>query len=303
MRQVLYYLLIKPISLLPHFILYRISDLLYLVIYYLLGYRKEVVFQNLKNSFPEKTEKEILQIAKKFYKHLCDLVLESIKTFGISEKELIKRCKVRNPELLKHYFDQGKSIIVPAGHYNNWELAATASHIQIAHQSVGAFQPMKSDFFNKIIYKSRGKFGLKLVPLKKLKSFFESYDHEPMAMLFGADQCPRNVNRAYWTTFLNQDTGVMFGSEKYAKQYDMPVIFGRIFKMKRGYYEFEFSVITDEPRSTAVGEISEAHTRILEQIIIEKPEYWLWSHKRWKRKRPASTTHKQDDSEKGKDQH
>lgn len=290
MNKFLFYIFIKPLSLLPHWVLYKISDVLFLMIYYLFGYRKEVIFTNLQNSFPEKTPAELKTIAKKFYQHFCDLVVESIKTFSISEKELLRRCKIRNPQTLQKYFDQGKSVIIPAGHYNNWELAATASHLQIPHQSVGAYQPMKSDFFNQVIEKSRRKFGLELIPIKQLSKYFKEYSGVPMAMLFGSDQCPRKVHLAHWMEFLNQETGVMFGTEKYAKQYDYPVLFGKVEKIKRGFYEFEFILITDQPKESAHGEITEAHTRMLEQCIIERPEYWLWSHKRWKRKRKTNSS-------------
>ena len=268
--------------------MYRISDFLYLLIYHLIGYRKSVVVNNISNSFPDKSPQEIKRIASLFYQHLCDLIVETIKMFSISKEELIRRCKVRNPELLQQYFDQGKSIIIPGGHYANWEMTATATDIQIAHQAIGAYSPLKDRFMNDQIRKSRSRFGLKLVPIQELKNFFSEYDGMPMAMIFGSDQSPRNVDKAYWTNFLNQDTGVMFGTEKYAHEYDYPVIYGKIDKLKRGYYEFEFILITDQPKSTRYGEISEAHTRILEKAIIDQPEYWLWSHRRWKRKRKAT---------------
>lgn len=286
MGKILFYLVIKPISFLPHFLLYRLSDLIFLIIYYIVRYRKEVIFSNLKNAFPEKNENEINTIAKGFYQHFCDIIVESIKSFHISEKELMRRCKIRNPELLQKYYDLGKSIIVPAGHFNNWEMAATASHLQIAHQSVGAYRPMKDPFMNQLIADSRKKFGLALVPIKELKAFFRNYKGEPFAMLFGCDQSPHNLKLAYWTNFLNQDTGFMMGTETYAKQYDCPVIFGRVDKIKRGFYEFEFILVEDKPLQTEKGEITEKYIRILEEIIFENPQYWLWSHKRWKQKRP-----------------
>ena len=285
MGKVIFYLFVIPVSRSPHFILYRISDILFLIVYYLIGYRKKVVFENLENSFPDKDEKEIRRIARKFYQHLCDLIVEACKMFTISEAEMIKRCKVRNPEVLQTYYDQGKSIIVPAGHYNNWEMAATASNIQMPHQTAGAYTPIKDPFILQKVTQSRSAFGLIMVPLLKLNKFFETYQGPPMAMLFGCDQSPRNVKTAYWTHFLNQETGVMIGTEKFAKKYDYPVFYGRIEKVKRGFYEFEFILVEDQPLSSEPGAITEKHTRLLEQDILEKPEYWLWSHRRWKRKR------------------
>lgn len=290
MGKIAFFLFVKPLSLLPLPILYLLSDFFYLIIYYGFGYRKKVVFNNLKNSFPTKTDQEITVIAKGFYSHFCDLIIEAIKMFGISKEELIRRCKVRNPELMQQYFDEGKSLIIPAGHYNNWEMAATASNLQIPHQSIGIYAPLKNKFVNDKIRTSRAKFGLELLPKKEIKIGFEKDKNRLTAVLFGADQSPTSkasANSSYWTTFLNQETGVMIGSEKYAKQYDYPVVFGKVTKVKRGYYEFEFITLEDNPRVTGFGEISEKHTRLLEEIILENPQYWLWTHRRWKRKRNA----------------
>lgn len=281
-----FFLLIKPISYLPFSILYRLSDFFYVLIYYVVKYRKKVVFANLRNSFPNKTEQEITMIAKGFYSHFCDLIIEAIKMFSISQKELKRHCKILNPELMEQYAKQGKSLIIPAGHYNNWEMAATASNQQIPHQSIGIYAPLKNKFINEQIRKSRARFGLELLPKKEVKAGFEKDKDRLTAVLFGADQSPTSVRSAYWTTFLNQETGVMIGSEKYAKQYDYPVVFGKVTKIKRGYYEFKFIPLADHPRTTSFGEITEKHTRLLEEIIIENPQYWLWSHKRWKRKKP-----------------
>lgn len=287
MGKIGFFLFIKPLSFLPLSVLYRLSDFFYLLIYYGIKYRQKVVFVNLRNSFPDKSEQEIIIIAKGYYSHFCDLIIEAIKMFSISKEELKKRCKVLNPELMDVYAKQGKSLIIPAGHYNNWEMAATASNQQIPHQSIGIYAPLKNKFINDQIRKSRARFGLELLPKKEVKAGFERDKNRLIAVLFGADQSPTSVRTAYWTNFLNQETGIMIGSEKYAKQYDYPVVFGKVTKVKRGYYEFEFIPLADNPRDTTYGEITEKHTRLLEEIIIEHPQYWLWSHKRWKRKKPV----------------
>ena len=288
MGKLLFYIFVKPLSYLPLPILYRLSDFFYLIVYYGIKYRKAVVFNNLRNAFPEKTEREITVIAKGFYSHFCDLIFEAVKMFSISEKELEQRCKILNPALMETYAQQGKSLIIPAGHYNNWEMAATASNQQIPHTSIGIYAPLKNKFINERIRVSRARFGMELLPKKEVKVGFERDKNRLTAVLFGADQSPTSARTAYWTTFLNQETGVMIGSEKYAKQYDYPVVFGKVMKIKRGYYEFEFIPLEDHPRETPFGEITEKHTRLLETIINENPQYWLWSHKRWKRKKPVS---------------
>ncbi len=289
MGKLLFLIFIKPLSYLPFSILYRISDFFYVVLYYGIKYRQKVVFSNLKNAFPNKTEKEITTIAKGFYSHFCDLIIEAVKMFSISDQELKKRCKILNPELMEKYAQQGKSLIIPAGHYNNWEMAATASNQQIPHQSIGIYAPLKNEFINNQIRKSRARFGLELWPKKEVRTNFEKDKNRLIAVLFGADQSPISAKSAYWTSFLGQETGVMMGSERYAKQYDYPVVFGKVSKVKRGYYEFEFIPLADNPKETAYGEISEKHTRLLEEIIIDQPQYWLWSHKRWKKKRPVGS--------------
>jgi len=287
MGKLLFLLFVKPLSYLPFPVLYRISDFFYVLIFYGIKYRQKVVFENIRNAFPEKTEAEIKTIAKGFYSHFCDLIIEAIKLFSISKEGLKKHCKILNPELMEAYAAQGKSLIIPAGHYNNWEMAATASNNQIPHQSIGIYAPLKNKFINEQIRKSRARFGLELLSKKEVKTGFEKDKNRLTAILFGSDQSPTSVRTAYWTTFLNQETGVMIGSEKYAKQYDYPVVFGKVTKVKRGYYEFEFIPLEDNPRETPFGEITEKHTRLLEAIIMENPQYWLWSHKRWKRKKPV----------------
>jgi KDO2-lipid IV(A) lauroyltransferase len=286
MSKILYYVILKPLSLLPLAVTYRLSDFLFYLNYYVIGYRKTVVLNNLSNAFPEKTATEIDEIAKRFFRHFCDLIVEAIRVFSMPEKEMLRRCQLKNPELLEDYYKQGKSVIIIAGHYNNWELAATACDLQIPHQTVGIYKPLRDPFINKLIQDSRMRFGLQLMEKKKVKQGFEENQERLTATLFGADQSPVVPSKAYWMNFLNQDTAVMFGSEKLAKTYDLPVVFGRVIKLKRGYYHFEFETVEDHPTQSPHGSITERHTRILEQEIIKAPQYWLWTHKRWKHKRP-----------------
>lgn len=282
MSRLLFYLIIKPLSLLPIVVLLRISDFLFLILYYVVGYRKKVVFQNLHNSFPEKSSKEIKYIGKQFYQHLCDLIVESVRIFSISEKEIIERCKVINPEIFDEYFQKGKSVLVTAGHFNNWEMMAVGTNPQIPHQMMGVYTSLSNPFFDKKLRESRGKFGIDLVSKKDTKDYFGDNKNRPVAYFFGTDQSPSSSKRAHWMEFLNQDTAVLFGTEKYAKEYDMPVLFGYIHKVKRGYYEMEFVTVEDTPLQTAHGEITEKHTRLLEGEIKQAPQYWLWTHRRWK---------------------
>lgn len=285
MSRILYYLLVKPLSLLPLPVLYRLSDLLYVVLYYIAGFRKKVAWTNLRNSFPDKSPAELKRIMRRYYRHMCDLLAESIRMFSMSKEEAIRRCPLINPELLQAHYDAGKSVILVAGHYNNWELAAMAFDVQAPHKTVGVYTPLTDPFFEKKVQESRGKYGMVLLPKQQTATFFEEQKEALNLYLMGADQSPTYAKKVYWMTFLGQETAVAFGTEKYAKQYDYPVVFGHIRKLRRGYYEMWFENVETEPLKAPYGSITEAHTRVLEKDILAAPEYWLWTHKRWKRKR------------------
>ena len=287
LNNLFYYGLIVPVSRLPFPLLYGLSDFMYYAIYYGVGYRKKVVFKNIRNSFPERTNEEHITIAKKFYRHLCDLTLESLKAFTISEKEVYSRMILKNPEVIDHYFDQGRSVIIAGGHYNNWELFAVAIDSMVKHQTIAIYKPLTSKYFDEKMRQTRSKYGLQMISTKMVKQVFESEKNNLTATIFGIDQSPPYTAKAHWMTFLNQDTRVLFGTEKYAKEFNYPILFARINKEKRGYYTFEFLDSIDEPLQTKQGEITEKITRLLEKDIVDKPEFWLWSHKRWKHKLPA----------------
>jgi len=282
--KIYYYILILPTSLLPYPILYFISDFLFLVIYKIIGYRKAVIFTNLSNSFPQKSKQELNKIISAFYHHFCDLIIENIKGFTISEKQIRKRVIIKNPEFLNYYADKDQGVVLVGGHYNNWEICAQAFSMYSNHKCMAIYKPLSNTFFNSKIFKSRSKFGLELISMQQTKRSFIK-DSKPRAIVFGSDQNPANPKRAHWVQFLSQDTAVLFGVEKYSKEYDWPVVFVSISKVKRGYYEVEYSLITDKPTKQPHGKITEDFTKRLEQDIINQPQYWLWSHKRWKHKR------------------
>lgn len=287
LNYLLYYLFIIPVSLLPFRVLYVVSDFLYIVLYKVFGYRTKVVQMNLRNSFPEKSTEELNRIEKQFYHHLCDVIVETFKSFTISNKEVLKRMVCLNPELADQFYDQGRSILLAGGHYNNWEWIATSLDQQIKHTAAALYTPLSNKFFEKRMRRTRGKFGLQMIPIKNVNAFFEESKTELTATVFGIDQSPRNPTRCHWMHFLNQETGVMFGVEKFAKEFNYPVIFCNIDKVKRGYYTFRFSVLTDEPQTLPSGEIIETATKLLEKQIRALPQYWLWTHKRWKHKKPV----------------
>lgn len=284
--RLLYHIIIIPISKLPFGILYLLSDLLYLIIYKVIGYRTKVVRSNLTNSFPDKNLEEIINIESKFYSHLCDLVVESLKAFSISLEDAQLRMKDRNIEVVNQFYEQKRQIVMVGGHYGNWELFAITIGESLRHQSIALYTPLKNEFINNKITESRSKYGLGLLSIKVIKEQLEKIDGKLFAIIFGSDQAPRKSQRAYWMSFLNQETGVQFGTEKFAKEFDAVVIFANIYKIKRGFYELEYEVLTKNPNECETGLITKTHTRKLEKIIQQQPEFWLWSHKRWKHKRP-----------------
>ena len=286
MNQLLYYIIIIPLSLLPHFILYRISDVLCVIMKDVLRYRKDIILGNIERSFPDKTVDQQLEIYRNFYRHFCDLLIENLKGFTITKAQIKSRLKMSNPELVNDYFEKGKSIILIGGHYNNWEITAQGCPVYLKHELYAIYKPLKSDFYNNKMRSTRGKFGLHLTPMKLTKKYFELETKNPKAIIFGSDQSPSNVKNAYWTTFLNQDTGFLFGAEKYAKDYNYPVIYVHIEKVKRGFYMVNFELICDHPNSLKHGEIIELFAEKLEKNIIDMPPYWLWSHHRWKKSKP-----------------
>ncbi len=283
--NLLYYLVLKPLSFLPLGILFFFSDIVFILTYYIVKYRRKVVNQNLKNSFPNKTERELKDIERKFYHHFTDFIFESIKSISISEKDVIKRTALKNQDLLDKYYKQGKNVLVVCGHYNNWEFYALSLPKRLKHTTYSLYQPLKNKFFDRMLLGSRSRNGMKLIQTNDVISFFREENINPKLMVIVNDQSPTNKHKAYWNTFLNQNTGWNIGPEKLAKKFDYVVLFGHSKKVKRGSYEVEFSLITETPKSTNDEFITDKYSSILERVIQKKPEFWLWSHKRWKHRK------------------
>ncbi len=281
----LFYIFAIPLSLLPMPVLYGFSNGLYFIIYHILGYRKKVVRANLKNSFPEKNENELLKIEKLYYKNLCDWVIETIKLFSVSKVELQKRMKFINEEAWNELSKSNRQIIVVGGHYNNFEWAAQRISMNKSFQVVGLYTPLSNPYFEKFIFKNRTRFGLEMIAAKDVGQFMNKQFDKLYAVGFVADQSPRKDSKVYWTTFLNQQTAVFTGVERYAQQINAQVVFMYPEKIKRGYYEMKFKLICDEPNKVLPFVITETQTKYLENLILQSPESWMWSHKRWKLKR------------------
>ena len=281
--------LIYGISYLPFPVLYFISDFLYLLIYRIFAYRVEVCKANLKKALPNKTEEEIKIIEKKFYKHLCDVIVETIKSFTISPKELNKRMKLLNPEVLAAIYRTNRKMIAVTGHYGNWEWAAITLPFQSSYSAQGVYLAIKNPIINRAMIKSRSRFGIDLLEAGKIYQELENRKSSLSITGFIADQSPSKPEKGIWLHFLNQETVVASGTERYAALHEMAVAFGKIRKIKRGYYSLEYELVTENAALEKAGAVTQKHTKILEKIIQEEPQFWLWSHKRWKHKRAAET--------------
>ena len=283
MNNFLYHIIIIPISNLNNFFLYLVSDVLYLIVGKLIKYRKPLITKNLKNSFPEKNENEIKNIQRYFYKHFLDLIVESLKGFTISKKEINRKIKLKNPDLVNEMAQKSQNIILIGGHYNNWEMSAQKMPLECEHELFAIYKPLSNKFFDKKIKNSREKFGLRMISMKETKDYFPKNNEKPRAIIFGSDQSPSSTKNAHWLNFLNQESGFLFGAEKYAKEFNWPVVYVSIQKIQRGTYEVSFQLITEKPKEEPNGKIIQDFANLLEIDINRNPPYWLWTHNRWKK--------------------
>ncbi len=277
--------LILFISRFPLWVLYPLSDLFYLLLITILPYRKKVIDTNLKNSFPSMSNKELRKIRNQFYRHFADLLIEGIKNLTISKEELSKRFKIENPAILKSIIQKNESILLISGHYGNWEWLITSLPILLPYKAIGIGMPMTSSFWDKSVNKRRARFGMNVVHSGNYKQSL--MDESLKAILTLSDQSPGSAENGYWTTFLNQPTAVLFGAEFMAHEYNFIPVFFSIRKVKRGYYSLSLIPFEKPLNKLNYGEITEWHSRLLEDEIIKSPSNWLWSHKRWKRQVPA----------------
>lgn len=272
------------LAFLPFKLLYLFSDFLYLVLYYLPGYRQKVVETNLKNSFPDKSDTEIKLISKKYYHFLADMTVESVKMLNISADTIRKRFRLNNPEEIQRHLKRGKAVIAVTGHYGNWEWGSLILSASIQEPVLIVYKPLTNKTFEQRLNRMRSKFGAILVPMKNTLRKIVELKNKPFVTVLVSDQTPARSEAHYFTEFLNQPTAVFLGIEKISKLTDGPVVYCHINRYKRGFYECTFQTLFDHPTQTRDKEITEAHTKVLNQIIQQKPELWLWSHKRWKLK-------------------
>ncbi len=261
--------------------MYFLSDAIAGLIYHVLGYRKEVVMQNLLIAFPEKTEKERIQIAKAFYLNFTDTFIETIKLLSISEKGLRKRFS-SNIEVVDAFYDQGVDVQLEAGHFFNWEFINLGVSKYGKYPFVGVYMPVSNKAVNRIMMQLRSRYGTILIPATDFRNKFREYAKDRYSLGLAADQNPGNPANAHWVYFFNRLTPFVTGPEKGAKLNNIPVIFANFYKKKRGYYHIQFEVITTEPRTFEEGKLTQVFASYVEKAIKQIPDNYLWSHKRWK---------------------
>ena len=270
------------ISLLPFWFLYLLSDVLFVVLYHITNYRRAVVRTNLQNSFPEKTEAERNRIEKQFFRYLADLIVETVKSISITEKELKKRVQLVNPEMITNYHQQGRSVIAVGGHYCNWELAGLNFCFYSDNKFLIVYKPLTNKTFDDFFISIRSRFGTIMVAMRQTMRKIVEFKAERITIALLSDQTPTREDATYFTDFLNQPTAVFLGIEKLARSTGDPVLFYDMKRLKRGYYSCTLTTLVDNPKETAPFQITNMHVKHLEKCIKQEPQYWLWSHKRWK---------------------
>lgn len=291
MKKVAYYILALPfyvLALLPFPVFYIFCSFLYYIGYYLIGYRKKVIFQNLSRSFPHYTQQQLTLIAKQYYGFMIDTSLEAFKVLGMSKNTIRKRVVIENWELIEPFQKAQQPFLFVMGHYGNWEWMGQGLQLSGKVQVDTLYQPLSNGFFDWLISSTRSKYGIHLIPMKSSLKEMMRRSTVFSGTIFLADQSPSNLDACHWMEFLNQDTPVFLGTEKIAKKLNRPVVFIHTTRQKRGYYRVRFSLVTDSPNQTPPNWITEQHTQLLEKDIRTQPALWLWSHRRWKHKRTTT---------------
>lgn len=286
MGYYLLYSVIRVLSFIPLKILLFISDCFYFPVYYLLQYRRKTVRKNLENSFPEKSKNEIISIEKKFYRHFCDLIIETIKMAGFSHQKFMEHLVIHNHDILLKLEAERRSFILVSGHMGNWEWISPMPALQPDVKFYPIYHPLANITFDKFMITLRSRFkGIPLPMKETLRTVVNCINKKELFCIwFICDQTPPKEG-AYWTNFLNQDTPVFMGPEKIARKFNLPVVFLNMHKVKRGYYHIDLTMIEENPSGLSEFSLTEKHVRFLESKIREHPEQWLWSHRRWKHTR------------------
>jgi len=282
-------MILRWISYLPLTILYWVSTGLYFIIFYIVRYRHQVVQENLQNAFPEKDALAIKVIMKQFYRNFCDFIIEALKSITIGEMELKKRVVIKGSEVIEQYFKNGQSVLVLSSHQFNWEWIPLASSLKLSMPMNPVYKRLSNSYFDRLMLNLRSRFGVNLIEMKETIAQIVSKRSSVNAFGLIADQTPLMDADKYWSKFLNQDTAFFIGSERIAHLTKYPVLFVGMKKVKRGYYEIRYEVLADPPYDKNEHHILDRYIEKAEKLIQERPAEWLWSHRRWKYKKPSNT--------------
>jgi KDO2-lipid IV(A) lauroyltransferase len=288
--QFLLYLFLYPLlwllSILPFSVLYLFSDFVYLIIYYIIGYRKKTVRDNIALALPHLSEKERLVIEKKSYHHMCDMFLEMIKTMSISESEINKRFQFVNIEIYKELEKEGKSIALMCAHYASYEWVISINN-KINFKGYAIYKRINNKYFDKLVRDIRSKFKANLITTKEtIPTIRENFKNNVLGIYgFASDQSPKISSAFHWNTFMGIEVPVHTGAEMLAKKYSMNIVFLKVEKVKRGYYKAQFETPSKNVNEVPNYQITDQFLKLVEQQIHEAPEYYLWTHKRWKHRR------------------
>ena len=273
---------LRLLSYLPLSVLYLISDFLFLILYHIVKYRRKVVFDNLKNSFPNRSNIELRLIEKEFYYYLADLIVETIKLVTASEHDILKRFTINNLDLVRKFEEQNQSYLMAASHYGNWEWNTLISPLAFKAQTLIIYKELTNKSFDTFLKNVREKSGVKMVTMRSSFRAIIKHKNELTNTVFAADQTPAHLEAQILIDFLNQKTLVFYGLEKTARATNYPVIFCDLKRVKRGYYAADFKLVTENPSLEPENAITKKYFSLLEDRINDEPPYWLWSHKRWK---------------------
>ena len=271
-------------SLIPFGALYKLADFFAWLLFNVFGYRKEVVLKQLTTSFPNKSKAEIAQIARASYTNLADIIVESIKGFTMTEADFRQRYVFMNPSVANDLAAKGQSTIHIAAHYGNWEWGAIAYPLWVTSPTLGFYKPLANGFIEKYGRKKRGMFNFNLIPIGETAQAFIDYKDKATAYVFVSDQSTWS-DKAHWVTFLGQDTACPPGADKYARALNATVFYAHIQRVKRGFYEITLTELASNSTALPEGEVTKRYMAKLETILLKSPQDWLWSHKRWKKKR------------------
>lgn len=276
------YGLVYLMSLLPMWILFGLSDGIAFLLYAVIKYRRAVVLANLRIAYPDKTDDERRKIAKQFYRNFTDNFIETIKLLSASEAFLQKRFVLDNPELLDYYYHQGRKLQMHLGHCFNWEVANVAMATRTRYPFLVAYMPVENKTFERLFLRLRGRTGSVLLPATRMSKAIIPFRHQQYMLVLVADQAPGGPENSYWLNFFGRPTAFIKGPERGARISDIPAVFVRFYKPRRGYYRGELITIAEHPRALPEGELTRRFRSLLEDAIREQPAGWLWSHKRWK---------------------